>query len=67
MTVRPLESVRLLLKVTVLPTVEALIMRLAASTVLLKVVPPELVMVIVPISVPTAPLTVTAPVVLIVK
>ena len=37
-----------------------------ASTVLLKVVPPELVMVSVPISVPMAPLTVTAPVVLIV-
>jgi len=39
----------------------------AASTVLENVVPPDLVTVTVPISVPTAPLTVTAPVVLIVK
>ena len=34
-----------------------------ASTVLLKVAPPELVIVMVPTLVPTAPLTVTAPVV----
>ncbi len=39
----------------------------AAATVLWKVVPPELVMVKSPISVPTAPATVTAPVVLMVK
>ena len=38
-----------------------------APTVLLKVVPPELVMVSVPTLVPTAPLTVTAPVVLMVR
>ena len=38
----------------------------AASTVLLNVVPPEFVMVIVPMSVPIAPEAVTAPVVLIV-
>ena len=39
----------------------------AAATVLWKVVPPELVMVSVPMSVPTAPATVTAPVVLRIK
>ena len=39
----------------------------AAFTVLLNVVPPEFVIVRVPMSVPTAPETVTAPVVLIVK
>ena len=39
----------------------------AASTVLEKVVPPDWVMVTVPISVPTAPLIVTAPMVLIVR
>ena len=38
-----------------------------AETVLLNVVPPELVIVMVPISVPMAPLTVTAPVVLMVR
>ena len=58
---------RLPLKLTALPTLVLVIVTVAASTVLLKVVPPELVMVIVPISVPTVPLTVTAPVVLIVK
>ena len=54
------------LKLTVLPTVVLVIATVAALTVLLKVVPPEFVIVIVPMSVPTAP-TVTAPVVLIVK
>ena len=63
----PVPKVRLPLKATVLFALVLVMATVAASTVLLKVVPPELVMVMVPISVPTAPLTVTAPVVLMVR
>ena len=66
-TVIPEVRFRLPLKVTALFRLVLVMATVAASTVLLKVVPPELVIVIVPTSVPTAPLIVTAPVVLIVK
>lgn len=59
----PVVKVRLPVKVTALFAVVLVIATVAASTVLLKVVPPELVIVMVPIRVPTAPLTVTAPLV----
>lgn len=62
-TVIPVVAVRLPLKVTVLLAVVLVMATVAALTVLLKVVPPELVIVMVPTFVPTAPLTVTAPVV----
>ena len=48
----------------VIVPVVAVKVTVVALTVELKVAPPELVMVMVPMLVPTAPLTVTAPVVL---
>ena len=54
---------RLSLKVTALLRLVLVIATVATSTVLLKVVPPEFVIVMVPISVPMAPPIVTAPVV----
>ena len=64
---RPDVTVRLPLKLILVVLVVSAKATVAALTVLLKVMPPELVMVRVPISVPIAPPTVTAPVVLIVK
>ena len=63
----PVVRVRLSLKVIVFVAVVLVIASEAASTVPVKVVPPELVMVSVPISVPIVLETVTAPVVLIVR
>ena len=54
-------SVRFPLKVTALLAVVVVIASVAASTVPLKVVPPELLIVIVPMSVPTLPSTRTVP------
>ena len=62
----PVANVRLPLKVTEFVAVVLVIPTVAASTVLLNVVPPEFVMVIVPMSVPIAPNTVTCPTELIV-
>ena len=62
----PVVNVRLSLKVTVFVAVVLVIETVAAFTVLLNVVPPEFVIVKVPMSVPIAPETVTAPIVLIV-
>ena len=50
-----------------LPKVPSVMVMVAALTVLENVTPPDLVIVIVPILVPTAPDTVTAPVVLMVR
>jgi len=60
-TVMPLVNVKLSAKVTALPAVVLVIATVTADTVLLKVVPPELVTVMVPMSVPIAPRILTAP------
>ena len=60
----PVFTVRFPWKATSAPAVESLIVTVLAVTVLWKATPPDWVMVMVPMSVPTAPATVTAPVVL---
>ena len=66
-TVMPVAAVRLSAKDTVAASVVSVMATVVASTVSLKVVPPLLVIVIVPISVPTASATATTPVVSMVK
>ena len=67
LTVIPVVTVTLSLKAMLAASVVSVKVTVAALTVLLNVVPPDWVIVTIPISVPIASLTVTTPVLLIIK